>query len=232
MADMVDYWQEDQDPDRPPEVPEDVVDLVYRTRCKAIPVDHAYALSDALRRALPWFDEEPLAGLHIIHGADSGNGWYRPEGASDLVYLTRRTRLELRLPAHRLDDARELNGVVLDIAGHPMEVGEAQPRPLSAITTLYARYVLDRKEQDEQRFLTRVAEQLKALGIRAKRMLPGRANLLSHPDGPLYTRSLMLADLSFEEAIRVQEQGIGAGRKLGCGLFLPHKSIQKQVSPG
>jgi CRISPR-associated protein Cas6 len=228
---MTEYWQEDEDREHTPKVPEDIVDMVYRIRCRAVPMDHAYLLSEAIQQAMPWFGEEPSAGLHIIHGADSGNGWYRPQGASDLVYLTRRTRLELRIPAHRIDDARELTGKVLDIAGHPMEIGDAETRPLSDITTLYARYVLDQQEQDEQRFLSRVAEQLKRMSIRAKRMLPGRANLLSHPDGPLYTRSLMLADLSFEDAVRLQERGVGEGRKMGCGLFLPHKSIHRQASP-
>jgi CRISPR/Cas system CSM-associated protein Csm4 (group 5 of RAMP superfamily) len=40
----------------------------------------------------------------------------------------------------------------------------------------------------------------------------------------------MLADLELEESLKLQEAGLGPGRKLGCGLFLPQKGI-KPVNP-
>ena len=40
-----------------------------------------------------------------------------------------------------------------------------------------------------------------------------------------YTRSLMIADLSKKESLRLQEEGVGERRLYGCGIFLPHKSI-------
>ena len=39
-------------------------------------------------------------------------------------------------------------------------------------------------------------------------------------------RSLMLADLALEESMLLQEHGLGLERKLGCGLFLPHKDVE------
>jgi CRISPR/Cas system CSM-associated protein Csm4 (group 5 of RAMP superfamily) len=35
----------------------------------------------------------------------------------------------------------------------------------------------------------------------------------------------MVAELSYEDAITLQEQGLGPHRTLGCGLFLPQKSF-------
>jgi len=35
----------------------------------------------------------------------------------------------------------------------------------------------------------------------------------------------MIADLSKKESIRLQEEGVGDQRLYGCGIFLPHKSI-------
>ena len=35
----------------------------------------------------------------------------------------------------------------------------------------------------------------------------------------------MIADLSKESSILLQDLGVGAGRIFGCGIFLPHKSI-------
>jgi len=35
----------------------------------------------------------------------------------------------------------------------------------------------------------------------------------------------MIADLSKENSIKLQDVGVGIGRIFGCGIFLPHKSI-------
>ena len=223
------YWQDDHDDNSASRVPRDIVDLVFRMQCRAVPIDHAHHLHQAITGALPWFDDDPDSGLHIIHGADSGNGWFRPEGGDELLYLTRRTKLELRVPAHRVDDTRGLTGVTLEVAGNVMEIGEATIRPLSAITTLYTRYLITEEGQDESEFLAQITVSLKAIGVRARKLLPGRANLLSHPDGAIHTRSLMIADLDLADTIRLQERGLGPGRKMGCGLFIPHKAIKTTV---
>ena len=65
--------------------PADIVDVVFAISGRSLPVDHAYALSQAIATALPWFADEPGAGLHTIHGAASGSGWMRPEGADALL---------------------------------------------------------------------------------------------------------------------------------------------------
>ena len=57
-------------------------------------------------------------------------------------------------------------------------------------------------------------------------MLPGKITVIDTPDGPLATRSLMLADLSAEESLRLQQRGLGHGRYFGCGLFIPYKGIK------
>jgi hypothetical protein len=79
---------------------------------------------------------------------------------------------------------------------------------------------------DEAAFTAFAVEELKALGIRVRKLLCGRAHALQLPDGDLQTRSIMLADLELEEAITLQQKGIGPHRKLGCGLFMPHKGIK------
>ena len=45
------------------------------------------------------------------------------------------------------------------------------------------------------------------------------------PEVSLLTRSLMLADLTLEESLRLQQQGLGTHRHMGCGIFIPHKGI-------
>ncbi|OOY42428.1 hypothetical protein BOV91_06980, partial [Solemya velum gill symbiont] len=46
------------------------------------------------------------------------------------------------------------------------------------------------------------------------------------PDGPIESRSLMLADLLTEETLKLQEVGLGPGRHMGFGIFIPHKGIE------
>jgi hypothetical protein len=45
------------------------------------------------------------------------------------------------------------------------------------------------------------------------------------PEGTHLARSLMLSGLTREQSLFLQQRGIGSGRKLGFGLFIPHKSI-------
>jgi CRISPR-associated protein Cas6 len=218
------YWQETRETERYI-VPDDIVDVVYNIQCRCLPVDHAYALSQAVARALPWFADEERAGLHTIHVAESGNGWMRPDRADALLHLSRRTRLTLRLPKHRIDDAGKLTGQTLDVAGNSLRVEKSAVKPLSSITTVFSRYIVTRDGADESAFLQDVMAQIGAMGIRPKKMLCGMERIIATPDRLIRTRSLMLADLAIEEAVKLQQQGLGADRKLGCGLFIPHKGI-------
>lgn len=220
------YWEEDKSV-IPPEVGDEVVDLVFGTDCRALPVDHAYDLAQALQGALPWLPDEPNAGVHTLHGAASGNGWVRPEGPDDLLLFSRRTKFMLRVPKHRIEDARALQGQTLDVGGHSLTLKSASQRPLSILTTLFSRFLASEEGlDDEEAMLAWVVEQLAPLNIRPRKMLCGTAHAINTPQGEVQTRSLMIADLEYDESLRLQQQGLGPHRMLGCGLFIPHKGIQ------
>jgi len=97
-------------------------------------------------------------------------------------------------------------------------------RPLSRITTLFSRCVV-LAAADEAAFVGAATEELGALGIRAERMVCGRVTPVATPERTYQARSLMLAGLVLEQSLLLQRSGLGAGRKLGCGLFIPHKDI-------
>ncbi|MGD8617891.1 MAG: type I-MYXAN CRISPR-associated protein Cas6/Cmx6 [Gammaproteobacteria bacterium] len=221
------FWNDETEKKPVFEVPDDVVDLAFRLNCPTLPLDHAHALSSALLRELPWLAEEEHAGVHLIHGAASGNGWYRPEDAtSELLHLSKRTRMRLRVPRHRLDKARELTGKKLDVSGHPLEVGKSEVFLLSTLSTLFARYVITDEAKDETLFLEEAAKQLRDIDIPCRKMLGGITHRMAFPDGEIFTRSLMVADLEPEHSVRLQQIGLGEGRIIGCGLFIPHKGIK------
>ena len=197
------FWTEDNEAVEEFSVPDDVLDVAFTIKCRTLPVDHAWSLSSRLLEVLPWLEEEEQAGVHLIHGAASGNGWYRPEETPNaLLHLSRRARLRLRLPRHRLDDACELSGKTLDIGGHALRVGASEVHRLNALPTLFSRYVITREAVDEEEFLQQALERLEKLGIDCRKLLCGITHTFAFPDGPVFTRSLMVADLKPEHSDR------------------------------
>lgn len=224
------YWQENSHETKA--LRDDIIDVAFSITCRALPVDHAWALSRAVLGMLPWLAEESGAGVHTIHVAESGNGWMRPEGSDALLYLSRRTKLTLRVPRRRLDDARGLSGTTLDIDGHSLAVGEGAERTLAVYPALFSRYVATEAGVDENAFLAQSLAALRSMGVHPRKMLCGIEHGIRTPRGPLRTRSLMVADLSPEESVMLQAEGIGPERTLGCGLFLAHKDIQEVGASG
>ncbi len=228
---MQSFWTEEKDSQVANRISDEVMDYVFSIRCKCLPYEHMYALYTALRQHLPWLEEEKQAAVHPIYGAESGNGWLRPEGQpGELMFVSRRQKLTLRMPKTRQAEMESLVGKTLDIDGHALTLGKMEARLLSDSPIVFARFVVSDEGLDENAFLEQAAGQLQALGIRVRKMLAGKERRILTDEGVLHTRSLMLADLQQEESVRLQQHGLGSHRHLGCGLFLPQKGI-KPVNP-
>lgn len=204
---------------------DNVVDVYYKIDCKQIPTMHAWELSQALTSLLPWLNEEPEAAIQQIHGATTGNGWERPPDG-ELLHLSRRARMHIRVPSSRVEEAKQLTGQVLDIAGFSVGIGDASIKSLSPISTLFARYVVVPDGHNEDQFIEWLANELQQRDIKLRKVLCGIGHTISTPDREIETRSVMIADLDKATSILLQEQGVGPGRQLGCGVFLPHKGIK------
>ena len=203
-----------------------VTDVAFRLSGTRLPVDHACALRSAVTRVLPWLEDEPAAGIHSIHGAASGNGWERPGGEpGDMLVLSRRTRLVLRVPIGRAGETAVLCGHRLDVGGCELVVGARQVRALHPAGTVFARYVVDEEGADEERFVERVASELEGRSVAVRKLLCGRSHRIESAGIVYLARSLLIADLDPEESLAVQCRGLGPERLLGCGLFVPHKDI-------
>ncbi len=221
------FWTEDRDSKKAYEVPNDVVDISFKLDCKMLPLDHAQSLSTAIQTALPWFEQEALAGLHLIHVAESGNGWHRPEDPeNEILCLSRRTRMTLRVPEHRINDAHQLTGTQMDIEGHALTVKEGNIKSLSALPTMFCRYVITEEGMDENDFLQHMAKVLHDRAIPVMKLMAGKQHRMHLDSGDIFTRSLMVADLNPDQAVKLQQEGIGEGQKYGCGLFIPQKGIK------
>ena len=206
-------------------VPDDIVDVNFKIKCTHLPLDHAHDLSSAIIAELPWVAEDQQVGIHLIHGAESGNGWIRPTGPDELIYPSRRTLFSIRTPKQRILDVEQLAGKTITIGDIPVELSKPSIRGLSKITTIFARYVLAQQIEDEDAFLQEMADLLMQKQITPKKMMSGRATLMRFPDGDRSARSLMIDGIEVVESVCLQQEGLGSGRKIGCGIFLPHKGI-------
>lgn len=191
-----------------------VTDLQFELKGKLLPKDHGQALYLALLELMPWIADEPLVGIHPVQGAPLGDGQ---------LMLNRRGKLVFRSPRTRVDELLELKGKEFQIAGNAFAIGQGKLRPLSWHTPLYAHCVTTGHE-DERVFTQDILNELDAYKIDS-RFICGKRQTLTTAQGVESGYSLMLHGLPMEHALQIQEQGLGTNRKLGCGIFIPHKSI-------
>lgn len=192
-------------------------DVQFELVGKEIPADHGAPLFAALSARLPWLADNDGAGVHPVHGA--------PSGRNENLVINRRVKLVLRVPVGRLEDARALVGVCLDLGSGELSIGEAKEKQLMPFANLYSPLV-DFGTADEAAFLDAARAELEKMGVRCG-LIPGKKRKMRLPEGEIWGYSLMLHDVGQEQSLHVQEQGLGRHRGYGCGLFVPHKSIKE-----
>jgi CRISPR-associated protein Cas6 len=195
------------------ELKADAIDLSFSLRGRAIMADYADRLRGELLRCLPWL-EEAQAGVHPLGGLSDGAGER---------YLSGRSRLTLRVPRGRVEQAQALCGQQLDLGG-AMEVGRMALRELSPATVLYSSFVAY-GPADEIAFMAECQLEVGGLAFRNARLICGKARRSGGSGAEICGFSLMVHGLSAQESLRLQTTGLGGRRQHGCGIFVPHKSI-------
>jgi CRISPR-associated protein Cas6 len=192
----------------------EAADLRFELRGERLPLDHGEALAKAVIEHLPWLADEPAAGIHTVRGAAMGG---------DLLGISRRARLVLRLPRARLDDALALAGRSLRLGGETLGVGEGRAWPISPSETVYARLVVAGPEA-EAAFAEALGALLAAFGVACQVVL-GKPRSLATRQGVRHGFSVLLHGVGPELSLRLQERGLGELRLQGCGIMVPYKSI-------
>jgi CRISPR-associated protein Cas6 len=195
-----------------------MLDIAFEVEGEALARDYRRGLAAALEAALPWLADEPGAGVHRLNLA---------AGAQTL--LSRRTRLTLRVPRARAEAVEALAGGALALEAGTLHLGRSHRRELLPHGTLYAHLVAAESDDDDERaFLESVGRQLEALGVPC-RTICGRHTAIE--SGAVQGYSLMLDGLGRASAVRVLEAGLGPHRRLGCGLFVAHRSASAVGAP-
>lgn len=218
------FWSDKEDAKDAYRVPEDVFDLVFKMRGTSLAIDHAFALSEALQTQLGAEICNKI-GVHGVGMAGTGNGWNRPDHADAELPLPRRARMAIRVHSDQADAVAAMTDRALQLGSQEITVGESTVRKLSTMGTLHARAVRCERDQSEADFLTHASGLLRAMDIRVSKMMCGKSGEIRTDGETLFTRALLVADLEPEEAVVLQRQGLGDGRLLGCGLFVPHRGI-------
>jgi CRISPR-associated protein Cas6 len=193
-------------------------DLRFELQGERLPLDHGQALAEAVCEHLPWLAEERDAGIHAVRGAAMGG---------ELLGISRRARLTLRLPRARLDDALALAGRSLRLGAETLHVGAGKAWPISPSETVYARLVIAGPEEEAQ-FAEALGGLLRtqssAAGAACQVVL-GKPRALATRAGVRRGFSVLLHGMTPELSLRLQEQGLGELRLHGCGIVVPYKSI-------
>jgi len=201
----------------------EMVDLSFSVDCKELPYDHAYELSSEIIKLVPEIKNDNRNAIQTLHGPMSGNGWVRADGEN--IFLSRRAKLCLRVRKDHADKIREIEGKKIKLFGNELNIGKSKIKSFLVVRDLFCRFVSCNEDLPEENFLEEVQTELRAFKVNINKALCGQSKRVSFGDKTLYTRSLMIADLTKEEAVILQEEGVGEHRLFGCGIFLPHKSI-------
>jgi len=198
------------------------IDLNFPLSGKSLPLDNGYVVFAALSKVCPIIHELKNVSIHPISGFPK---------LPNLLELTARSKLCIRLPLDQIPLIYSLAGKTLIIGENQYQLGFPQPLALYPFPTLYSRLVLIRRSQEPQEFLEVANRQLSQLGIRGTLSFLTRANgqpqrrqlTITNKNGAFKVKGfgLKVSDLNKEDSITLQNYGIGGKHKMMCGVFVP-----------
>ena len=199
------------------------VDLLFPVVGGSIPVDHAYPLYAALSRVVPAF-HDPDAKIRFapLTGMKDEPGRLR---------LNDRSHLRVRLPSDAIRVVLPLAGKALYVAGTSVRLGPPTVFSLEPATILQASLVTFKHGEEPEAFLKTAKEKLTAMDNAGKpdvrvfedgpRVGQPRRRVIRLKEQTIVGYSMIVSELSADESIRLQEEGLGGRTRMGCGFFLP-----------
>ena len=197
-----------------------VIDLSFVLVGTTFPLDHGYCLFSAICRIVPGLHGDRRIGVHPIRGRQTAPG---------VLTLDNRSRLKLRLPSEEIARYIALAGQALELEDHRLQVGIPRVEALTPAANLASRLVTFRHalapsdlEEDVRRELARLeisgtphfvpSSRLAFAGQPLRRVLTVR-------EKRVVGYALRVTGLTAEESIRLQEEGLGGRRRMGCGVL-------------
>ena len=211
------------------------IDLSFRIMGDSVAYDHAYALYSALARFNAGWHEAQWLGIHTIKGL----------AFKDAIRLTPFSELRLRAPTEKLPELIRLAGKRLilktDSRHDQILIGVPQVLSLwaspilrsSCVTIKISEVENTERTPDREMFLSAAQKQLAAHKIAGDLWIDdsldtqGRERsrrVLHIKHKTIIGYAVTVSNLSDEDSLRLQVEGLGGRRKFGCGLFFPVRS--------
>ncbi len=211
-----------------------IVELSFPLRGTPLPYDNGYRLYQAVVRIVPWVREPAQVDLAIVPIQGTPHGGF--------IHLTRVSRLRFRLNAGDIPMLLPLAEQRLVIDAATLRLGRPAEFRLRPAPGLMSLFVVAERLRHGAEFLEWVKGQFRALEIRAVpalRRQRGRESVdpteknrrsLDSPyarhhrqigDSSVVGWEVQVFGLTPEESVRLQEHGVGPGRRYGCGIFVP-----------
>jgi CRISPR-associated protein Cas6 len=201
-----------------------MVNLDYPVEGDKLPTDQGYALYSGLSRLVPLLHKHSCP---VLVGPITGEF----TGCGQLQLNRQRSRLRLRLPAEQIPVFLGLAGQSLQIMGCQIHLGVPQVRAVHPAPSLIARLVVIKGFMEPQPFLDACRRQLDALDVSGDVALPlvtqgthggkPRRRVLKIKEKHVVGFAVQITGLTAEESVKVQENGLGGRKKMGCGFFVP-----------
>ncbi|GAB5605513.1 type I-MYXAN CRISPR-associated protein Cas6/Cmx6 [Sideroxyarcus sp. TK5] len=188
------------------------IEISFDLHGESIPADYPRKLWAALLRIAPTLADSEDVGVISLRG---------PTNNGELL-LPKRSKLLVRTPLDMLDAVLALSEQALQIGDSEVRLGQGKTREIQPYPTLAAHLVVG--PADEIEFMQMVQTALDALEVQSK-LICGRHHRLNTDGQDISGFSLVMHDLKDEDSLRVQYAGMGSGRNLGCGIFVPYKVI-------
>ncbi len=211
-----------------------IIELSFPLRGTPLPQDRGYALYRAVAGIVPWVAEPAQLDLAIVPIQG------RPHGG--FVHLTRVSRLAFRLNADDAERLLPLSDRTLAVEAATLKLGRPTEYRLRPVPGLASPFIVAEqcRHSDEvlewlkAEFLALDIREIPALRLRRGRRAGGPAEpdrrsfdcpyerYIRHIDGRAVVGwEAQVFGLTPEKSVRLQERGIGPGRRYGCGVFMP-----------
>lgn len=212
------------------------INISFFVKGETIPTDHNYALFSALSKLLPDIHEDSDVGIDRINGnlLDDRR-----------TQITSKSRLFLRLPFSKVPAyCNSFSGKEINIKGEKLVIGSVDKyKPIQHESILYSRIVVYSHIMDLQKFIEMTQKEAfenNLVKCEFAIKTPDGENPFNKKrsiieEGGVVPRTfemkgekikgygIVVRNLSPEESLFLQENGLGGKRHFGCGLFIPYK---------
>lgn len=207
-----------------------LVELVFPVKGTKLHADHNHRLLGSLCEKIPTLHDLKGLAINTISGIPDKQG---------TVTLTPQSRFYLRLPVDAIPLVYPLVGQVLTIGEYQITLGSPKLQTIQAHESLKSRLVTIKGYTEPDSFLQAANRQLQGMEIHANIGIlaneqgdPKRLTLKINKSSEKRSYSIVgftvvISDLKDEDSIKLQINGLGGKRRLGCGVFYSNVPKQK-----